>query len=150
MSALHPMKLIKKLRTPLASYMHVISHIRTILKKAHKKSYTVSVGKINPAKLANFLEIECWVWVSCSESMVDSKVCLDRFKSSHVPISNAAFQEYLRPIITPYELEIALQPEPQWTGKYVLDFGELLAKTSLEGTQGRPLSSRSSQAYLSH
>ena len=34
-------------------------------------------------------------------------------------------QEFLRPIITPYELEVALQPEPIWTGKYVLDFGKL-------------------------
>ena len=36
-----------------------------------------------------------------------------------------AMQEFLRPIITPYELEIALQPEPQWTGKYILDFAKL-------------------------
>lgn len=56
--------------------MEVINHIRAAIKKARKKSYTVSVGKINPAKLANFLEIECWVWVSCSEGMIDSKVML--------------------------------------------------------------------------
>ena len=58
----------------LASYLPLITHIRTLLKRAQKKSYTVSVGKINPAKLANFMEIECWVWVACSEGMVDSKV----------------------------------------------------------------------------
>lgn len=48
-----------------------------MLKRARKKSYTVSVGKLNPAKLANFMEIECWVWVSCSEGMIDSKVRCD-------------------------------------------------------------------------
>ncbi|THH05897.1 hypothetical protein EW145_g4460 [Phellinidium pouzarii] len=97
----------------VASYLPLIAHIRTQLKKARKKSYTVSVGKINPSKLANFMEIECWIWVACSEAMVDSK-------------------GYLRPIITPYELEIALQPEPEWTGKYVLDFQELLANAKLD------------------
>ncbi|KAH8109767.1 diphthamide biosynthesis protein [Phellopilus nigrolimitatus] len=97
----------------VASYLPLITHLRSQLKRAHKKSYTVSVGKINPSKLANFMEIECWIWVACSEGMVDSK-------------------DYLRPIITPYELELALQPEPSWTGKYVFDFQELLAKASLE------------------
>lgn len=33
----------------------------------------------------------------------------------------------MRPIVTPFELEVALQVEPDWTGKYVLDFEELLA-----------------------
>jgi diphthamide biosynthesis protein 2 len=42
-------------------------------------------------------------------------------------------QEYLKPIITPYELELALQPEPEWTGRYVLDFNDLLQRASLEG-----------------
>ena len=59
-----------------ASYLPLINLIRNQLKKAHKKSYTVSVGKINPAKLANFMEIECWVWVACNEGMVDSFLML--------------------------------------------------------------------------
>ncbi|KDQ27431.1 hypothetical protein PLEOSDRAFT_51229 [Pleurotus ostreatus PC15] len=92
----------------VASYLPLITHIRTTLKKAQKKSYTISVGKLNPAKLANFMEIECFVLVACPEnSIIDSK-------------------EFLRPIVTPYELQISLQAEPTWTGRYVLDFGELL------------------------
>jgi diphthamide biosynthesis enzyme Dph1/Dph2-like protein len=60
---------------PQASYLPLISHLRALLKKAHKKSYTVSVGKLNPAKLANFAEIECFVLVACPEnSVVESKV----------------------------------------------------------------------------
>ena len=59
----------------IASYLPLISHLRALLKKAHKKSYTVSVGKLNPAKLANFAEIECFVLVACPEnSVVESKV----------------------------------------------------------------------------
>ncbi|KAL5519746.1 hypothetical protein ACEPAG_1406 [Sanghuangporus baumii] len=97
----------------VSSYLPLVQHLRQLLRKAHKKPYTVSVGKINPAKLANFMEIECWVWVACSEGMVDSK-------------------DYLRPIITPFELELVLQPEPEWTGKYIFDFEELLSKATLD------------------
>ena len=91
-----------------ANYLPLISHLRTIIKRAHKKSYTISVGKPNPAKLANFLEIECFVLVACPEnSLLDAK-------------------EFLRPFVTPFELEVALRPTQEWTGRYVLDFGELL------------------------
>ncbi|TFK94479.1 diphthamide biosynthesis protein [Polyporus arcularius HHB13444] len=92
----------------VANYLPLISHLRDIIKRAHKKSYTLSVGKINPAKLGNFLEIECFVLVACPEnSLLDAK-------------------EFLRPIVTPYELEVALQPTQTWTGRYVLDFEQLL------------------------
>ncbi|EED77850.1 predicted protein, partial [Postia placenta Mad-698-R] len=94
----------------VASYLPLISHLRTILSRAHKKSYTISVGKLNPAKLANFLEIDCFVLVACPEnSLIDAK-------------------DFLRPIITPYELEIALRTEQSWTGQYVLDFDKLLTQ----------------------
>jgi diphthamide biosynthesis protein 2 len=36
------------------------------------------------------------------------------------------WQEFFKPIVTPYELEVAFQPEQSWTGRYVLDFGKLL------------------------
>ncbi|KAJ3518090.1 hypothetical protein NLJ89_g116 [Agrocybe chaxingu] len=98
----------------VASYLPLIKHIRTLLARKQKKSYTISVGKLNPAKLANFLEIECFVLVACPEnSLIEAK-------------------EFLRPIITPYELEIALQAEQSWTGRYVLDFGRILADASSE------------------
>lgn len=55
-----------------------------------KKSYTMVVGKINPAKLANFPEIELWTVIACTENtLMDSK-------------------EYYRPFITPFELAQAL------------------------------------------
>ncbi|KAJ3764206.1 putative diphthamide synthesis protein-domain-containing protein [Lentinula raphanica] len=94
----------------VASYLPLIKHIRSLLAASHKKSYTISVGKLNPAKLANFMEIECFVLVACSEnSLIDAK-------------------DFYRPIITPYELEVALQAEQSWTGKYILDFQKLLAE----------------------
>jgi diphthamide biosynthesis protein 2 len=93
----------------VASYLPLIAHLRQVLARAHKKAYTISVGKLNPAKLANFPEIECFVLVACPEnSLVDAK-------------------DFLRPIVTPFELQLALQPSPTWTGDYVLDFDEVLA-----------------------
>jgi diphthamide biosynthesis protein 2 len=57
------------------SYLPLISHIRKMLSRARKKSYTISVGKLNPEKLANFMEIECFVIVACPEnSVVEAKV----------------------------------------------------------------------------
>ncbi|PPQ91528.1 hypothetical protein CVT25_008796 [Psilocybe cyanescens] len=94
----------------VASYLPLISHIRRLLARKQKKSYTISVGKLNPAKLANFLEVECFVLIACPEnSLIQDK-------------------EFLRPIITPYELEVAMQTEQSWTGRYVLDFEKLLAE----------------------
>jgi diphthamide biosynthesis protein 2 len=59
----------------VASYLHLIKHLRSILVAKGKKTYTISVGKLNPAKLANFAEIECFVLVACPEnSLIDSKV----------------------------------------------------------------------------
>ncbi|KAG5637479.1 hypothetical protein H0H81_004450 [Sphagnurus paluster] len=92
----------------VASYLPLIKHLRALLSRNRKKSYTISVGKLNPSKLANFLEIECFVLVACPEnSIIEAK-------------------EFLRPIVTPFELEVALQAVPSWTGRYVLDFEHLL------------------------
>ena len=60
------------------SYLPLISHIRKMLSRARKKSYTISVGKLNPEKLANFMEIGCFVIVACPEtSVVEAKVSSD-------------------------------------------------------------------------
>ncbi|KAJ7231264.1 putative diphthamide synthesis protein-domain-containing protein [Mycena haematopus] len=99
----------------VASYLPLIKHLQALLARSRKKSYTISVGKLNPSKLANFAEIECFVLVACPEnSLVESR-------------------DFLRPIITPFELEVALQAEQSWTGRYVLDFGRLLADSGAEG-----------------
>ncbi len=51
--------------------------------------YTVAVGKLNVPKMANFLEIDLFVLVSCPEnSLIDS-------------------QGFFKPVVTPYEMEIA-------------------------------------------
>jgi hypothetical protein len=39
-------------------------------------------------------------------------------------------KDFFRPIVTPFELQLALQPSPTWTGEYVLDFDQVLARES--------------------
>ncbi|KAI2627906.1 diphthamide biosynthesis protein [Hypomontagnella submonticulosa] len=84
------------------NYMTTISTLRAQIAAAGKKSYTIVVGKINAAKLANFAEIDGWVVVGCWES-------------------GLVEQEGLwKPVVTPFELGLALQGEESrvWTGEW--------------------------------
>ncbi|KAG6822471.1 hypothetical protein H0H92_013775, partial [Tricholoma furcatifolium] len=112
----------------VSSYLPLIRHLRTLLARHKKKSYTISVGKLNPSKLANFLEIECFVLVACPEnSVIEAKA---RIQSSFFHILHFLIRDFLRPIVTPFELEVALQSTPNWTGRYVLNFESLLEDAS--------------------
>ncbi|KAG0308451.1 Diphthamide biosynthesis protein 2 [Dissophora globulifera] len=92
----------------VASYMTMIQHLKALIESKGKKAYTFVMGKLNVAKMANFMEIDCFVYVACPEnSLIDSK-------------------EFYRPIVTPFELEIALSKSREWTGEYVTDFQQLL------------------------
>ncbi|GKY94730.1 hypothetical protein MPSEU_000438400 [Mayamaea pseudoterrestris] len=44
-----------------------VSRLQRVIDACGRSSYTVCVGKINPAKLANFAEIECYVLLACPE-----------------------------------------------------------------------------------
>lgn len=52
----------------VASYLPLLDRLRAVLRRHRKKVYTLAVGKLNPAKLANYLEIECFVLVACPEN----------------------------------------------------------------------------------
>ncbi|XP_063199972.1 2-(3-amino-3-carboxypropyl)histidine synthase subunit 2 [Chroicocephalus ridibundus] len=92
----------------VAGYLVVLQHLRELLRRAGKRSYMLAVGKPNPAKLANFLEVDIFVLVACSQNtLLDSS-------------------EFYRPIVTPYELELACNPAREWTGNYFTDFRDLL------------------------
>ena len=87
----------------VANYLASINNIRAQISAAGKKSYTVVVGKLNPAKLANFAEIDGWVVVGCWESsLVEDD------------------GRYFRPVITPFELEAALAGDDKrvWGGEW--------------------------------
>jgi diphthamide biosynthesis protein 2 len=74
---------------------------------AGKKSYTMLMGRPNPAKLANFPECDVFVLVACAQTvLLDSK-------------------EYLAPLITPFEAELAFVEGKEWTGAFNLELGQL-------------------------
>ncbi|KAI7900874.1 diphthamide biosynthesis protein 2 [Cokeromyces recurvatus] len=92
----------------VASYLNIIDHLKRIIKASGRKAYFFVMGKLNIAKMANFMEVDCYVLVSCPEnSLIDSK-------------------EFYRPIVTPFELELALVKGMEWTGNYITDFSKLL------------------------
>lgn len=68
---------------------------------------------MTPAKLANFPEVGCFVVVACPENtLYDTK-------------------EYFCPIVTPYELAVALD-YAEWTESYETDFRKVLQGTEFE------------------
>lgn len=88
-------------------YMGIIDRLKHTLNQAGKKYYTIAVGKLNPAKMANFMEIDIFVLVACPEnSLIDS-------------------QEFYKPVVTPYEMEVACLRAREWTGQFVTDYQEL-------------------------
>jgi diphthamide biosynthesis protein 2 len=82
----------------VANYADAISRLQKQIATAGKKSYTVIVGKVNAAKVANFAEVDGWVVVGCWES------------------SLVEGSEFYRPVVTPFELEVALKGEARVWG----------------------------------
>ncbi|XBW36871.1 hypothetical protein QEN19_002450 [Hanseniaspora menglaensis] len=82
-----------------------VNKITKLLTSNYKKSHIFIVGKPNVAKLANFENIDIWVCVGCPQS----GIIIDNFN------------EFYKPIITPFELTLAMENEVSWTGKWILD-----------------------------
>jgi diphthamide biosynthesis protein 2 len=79
-----------------AGYKDSINSLRIAAQEAGKKTYTLLMGKPNPAKLANFPEIDVFVLVADPQGhILDSK-------------------EYYKPIITPHEAMIAFSDDVTW------------------------------------
>jgi diphthamide biosynthesis protein 2 len=98
----------------VSNYMDILAYLKRIIKAAGKKYYTFVMGKLNIPKLANFSEIDMFVLVACPEnSLLDSK-------------------EFFRPIVTPFEMEIALVKGKEWTNTYSADFAEVLRSKDLK------------------
>ncbi|KXX82414.1 Diphthamide biosynthesis protein 2 [Madurella mycetomatis] len=87
----------------VSNYLASVDRIRKQIAAAGKKSYTVVVGKLNPAKLANFAEVDGWVVVGCWESSLVE--------------DDAGFY---KPVVTPFELGVALVGDEKrvWTGEW--------------------------------
>lgn len=102
------------------NYLGIVDHVKEKIAAAGKKSYMFVVGKLNAAKVANFSEIGGWVVIGCWESsLVDSK-------------------DFWKPVITPFELELALQGDTErvWTGAWQSDFQAILDQPAKESDNG--------------
>ncbi|TYZ63749.1 hypothetical protein PybrP1_003718 [[Pythium] brassicae (nom. inval.)] len=93
----------------VSKFLDVVQSLQQLIKKSGRKSYLFVVGKVNVPKLANYAEIDAFVLVACQQNtLMDSK-------------------EFYKPIVTPYELQLALSPNgDEWTGEYKTDFREVL------------------------
>lgn len=78
--------------------------LKTLIKSADKKYYELLIGKLNEPKIQNFTSIDLFVIVACRE--------------------NSLFyaKQFGKPVITPYELLIALGKNNEWESKVVTDF----------------------------
>jgi diphthamide biosynthesis protein 2 len=91
-------------------YLDAIKHIQELATKRGVKTYIFSVGKINPAKLANFSEVDCFVLVGCPENNLYTS------------------RDFYKPLISVFEAELALNPSWhfQVPETYSTDFREIL------------------------
>lgn len=102
----------------LANTRQLLDIIAAKVKAAGKKHYMFVVGKPNVAKLANYESIDVWCVVGCD----------------HQGIILDEYNEYFKPIVTPYELLLALKDEMTWTGKWVTDYRSVLAEMADDET----------------
>lgn len=96
-------------------YLDIIKHIQELAIKRNVKTYIFSVGKVNPAKLANFSDVDCFVLVGCSENNLYNS------------------REFYKPLISVFEAEMALNPawNHQVPDTYSTDFREVLPEGKL-------------------
>ncbi|KAL4578570.1 hypothetical protein LXL04_014695 [Taraxacum kok-saghyz] len=100
----------------VAGYLSMIHQIKEMITKAGKKAYTLVMGKPNPSKLANFPECNVFIYISCAQTaLLDSK-------------------DFLAPVITPFEAILAFNRGSEWTGKYIMEFQDLVNSTPVGST----------------
>ena len=113
----------------LAALLPAISALKARLAAAGRAAYVVVVGKPNPAKLANFAEVEAWVAVGCWESALVEAGGGEGGRGGG---------EYWRPVGTPWEMEMALRGDAErvWTGAWAGGLEGLEEDGGAEGGAG--------------
>lgn len=96
-------------------YLDVVTHIQKLAKIRGVRTYVISVGKVNPAKLANFLDIDCFVLIGCPENKLITS------------------REFYKPLLSTFEVEVALNPvwRHQMPDRYFVEFKEVLPNGKL-------------------
>ncbi|KAK4303444.1 hypothetical protein Pmani_024538 [Petrolisthes manimaculis] len=88
-----------------------MARLRRIIRLAGKRYYNLVLGKPNEAKLANFSEIDAFVYIACPIATV-----VHCFTDLALACK----------LLTPWELEVALLPGREWTLEQEVDFRSLL------------------------
>lgn len=92
----------------MTRYSDIISRVQESVRKAGKRSYIFLLGKPNVPKLANFPEIDVFVMIACPmNSVVNSK-------------------DFMQPVVTPFELDLAFNANREWNGDFEPDFQQIL------------------------
>lgn len=96
-------------------YLDVVKHIQKLAKFCGVRTYLISVGKVNPAKLANFLDIDCFVLIGCPENKLITS------------------REFYKPLLSTFEVEVALNPvwRQRMPERYFVEFKEVLPNGKL-------------------
>ncbi|KFD51751.1 hypothetical protein M514_07448 [Trichuris suis] len=76
--------------------LKLLHRIREKAKLAKKKCYTFAINRVTPPKLANFPEVDIFVYIGCPySSLIDNS-------------------EFYKPIISPFEFDLACNPMVSW------------------------------------
>lgn len=70
------------------------------------------MGKLNVAKMANFMEVDVYVLVACPESsLIDNQVMIVIIVIGSIVLMIFWFdnisQDFYKPVVTPFEMEVA-------------------------------------------
>lgn len=91
-------------------HLDISNRIQSLAKAHGIRTILISVGKLNPAKLANFMEIDCFVLIGCPQNNMYTS------------------RDFYKPLVSVFECELALNPN--WKDKlpvtYAMDFKEML------------------------
>lgn len=95
------------------SFRRLLSRTRDRIQSTGRTAYTFAVGKLSTSgnKLANFSEIDCFVLISCGESITK--------------FWQMERDDMIVPVLSPAELDVALGFR-EWDGRYSCDFGDLI------------------------
>lgn len=132
----------------VAAYRPLLAALRSLLtgKGSRRKVYTLAVGKLTPAKLANFTEVDTYVLVACPENSL--ALAGSASSGNREPPQS---KEFLGNIVTPFEMLVALASEFEerqtgepgsggWEIGYDLDLSSLYDRAVKEYQErtGRP------------
>ncbi|KAL7636164.1 UNVERIFIED_CONTAM: hypothetical protein RMT77_012921 [Armadillidium vulgare] len=104
-------KSIGILMTLIHNHREISNRMKQLIKSSNKKCYLFVLGPITEAKLGNIVCADIFVYISCPENSL-----FDRNNDNYL----------YKKLVTPWELEVALNPLYEWSLNFETNFNELL------------------------